>query len=118
MPHHVSTEMRRCIDECVSCHEVCLEAVTHCLEKGGEHARADHIRLLLDCVQICQTSADYMLRGSEFHTRVCEVCADVCERCAKDCDRFDDEVMRRCAEECRRCAESCRQMARAGVRAS
>lgn len=109
---HISQEMRHCIEECQSCHSVCLETVTHCLQKGGPHAEANHIRLLLDCVEICQTSANFMLRGSELHTQTCAACAVVCERCAEDCERLaDDEMMRRCAQVCRRCAESCRGMA-------
>jgi hypothetical protein len=114
MPHGtiMNDEMRRCIDECLSCFRTCLETVTHCLEKGGRHAEASHIRLLLDCAEICQTSAGFMLRTSDLHTRTCAVCAEICERCARECEAFgDDPVMRACAEACRRCAESCRQMA-------
>lgn len=111
MPH-ISPEMRDCIEECQSCHAVCLETVTHCLQQGGKHAEADHIRLMLDCVEICQTSANFMLRGSELHSQTCGVCAAVCEQCATDCERVgDDEMMGRCAETCRQCAESCRRMA-------
>ena len=107
--------MRSCIDECQSCHEVCVETLTHCLSMGGDHVQADHLRSLIDCAQICATSADFMLRGSELHPRTCAVCAEVCARCAEACERMaDDDMMRRCAEECRRCAESCRRMARAG----
>lgn len=110
MPH-ISAEMRDCIQECQSCHAVCLETVQHCLQKGGEHAAAEHIRLMLDCVEICQTSANFMLRGSDLHMHTCGTCAEVCDRCAQDCERMaDDEMMRRCAEACRRCAASCRQM--------
>jgi hypothetical protein len=114
MPHGtiMNDEMRRCIDECLSCFRTCLETVTHGLEKGGRHAEASHIRLLLDCAEICQTSAGFMLRTSDLHTRTCAVCAEICERCARECEAFgDDPVMRACAEACRRCAESCRQMA-------
>ena len=112
MPHEIGGEMRECIQRCTDCHNVCLETVGHCLQLGGPHAEANHIRLLLDCAQICATSADFMLRGSDLHGRICGVCAEVCERCAEDCERFgDDEQMRRCAEECRRCADSCRRMA-------
>jgi hypothetical protein len=112
MPHQISDEMRECIANCTECHNICVETVTHCLGLGGTHAEADHVRLLLDCAQICAASADFMLRGSDFHKRVCGVCAEVCERCAEDCARFgDDELMRRCAEVCRRCAASCRRMA-------
>ncbi len=109
-----STEMEQCIDNCTQCHAICLETITHCLSKGGKHAAPDHIRLLQDCAQICATSADFMLRGSDLHGRTCAVCADVCTRCAESCERMgDDEVMLGCAEMCRRCAESCRMMARA-----
>ena len=112
MPHHRDPEVERCIKNCEDCHHVCIEAVQHCLEKGGRHAEASHVRLLLDCAQICQTSADFLLRGSDLHPLTCGACAEVCARCAEACDRMgDDEAMRRCAEACRRCAESCRQMA-------
>ena len=96
----------------LGCHAICVETVTHCLEMGGKHAEAAHIRLLLDCAEICQTSANFMLRGSDLHGRTCGVCAEVCERCAQDCERFgDDEHMQACAKACRSCAASCRKMA-------
>jgi Domain of Unknown Function (DUF326) len=117
-PHKHSPEMERCIDNCQECHEVCLHTVTHCLDKGGRHAEAHHIRLLLDCAEICETSANFMIRHSDLHAETCRACSEVCERCAEDCERLaDDDMMRRCAEICRRCAESCRQMAGAGVAA-
>ena len=113
MPQMSHQEMQRCIEECTSCHQICIQTVSHCLQMGGKHAEARHIGLLLDCAQICQTSADYMLRGSQFHTRTCAVCAEVCEACAQDCERVDpnDQQMKACADICRRCAESCRRMA-------
>ena len=75
-------------------------------------AEAAHVRLLLDCAEICQTSANFMLRGSDLHMRTCAVCAEVCQRCAESCERMgDDTQMRACAEECRRCADSCHRMA-------
>jgi hypothetical protein len=108
----MNAEMNRCIAECQNCHNVCVETITHCLQKGGEHAGEAHIRLMLDCVEICQTSANFMLRGSEAHGRVCAICSIICEQCAQDCARFkDDAHMVRCAETCRLCAESCRRMA-------
>lgn len=104
--------MRGCIQECQGCHEVCLETVAHCLEMGGEHADPEHIGLLLDCAEVCQTSANFMLRGSALHPYTCEVCAEICEACADSCEQFsDDAMMQHCAEVCRRCAASCREMA-------
>jgi hypothetical protein len=108
----VDEKMRACIQECQNCHNICTETITHCLEMGGDHAEPNHIRLLLDCAEICQTSANFMLRTSDLHNQTCGVCANVCERCAEDCERFgDDEMMQQCAQTCRSCAQSCREMA-------
>jgi hypothetical protein len=117
MPHQLSAQMHECIDRCQSCQAICLESIDHCLQLGGKHAEADHIRMLMTCAEICDTSARFMLLGSHHHTRTCQVCAEVCDACATDCERFDDETMQRCADTCRRCAESCRQMAATGTRA-
>lgn len=113
MAQERSHHMQQCIDDCLECHSICLETVTHCLQMGGKHAEPRHIRLLLDCAEICQTSANFMLRGSDLHGHTCRVCAEVCTACAKDCERFsDDAQMMACAEMCRRCAASCQEMAR------
>ena len=110
--HELSNEMDQCIRDCTECHRVCVSTLRHCLEMGGEHAQAAHIALLQDCADMCQASATFMIRGSQFHSAHCAMCAQVCERCAEDCERFaDDELMRECAEVCRRCAESCARMA-------
>ena len=106
-------DLEQCIDNCQQCHEICLRtALTYCLPKGGRHAEASHIRLMLDCAEICEASANFMIRGSDLHRLTCGACAEVCDRCAEDCERMgDDETMRRCAETCRRCAQSCNRMA-------
>jgi hypothetical protein len=80
---------------------------------GGKHADAGHLRLLLDCVNICATSADFMLRASPLHVRTCELCAEICKKCADSCERLakEDQAMRHCADVCRRCTQSCEEMA-------
>jgi len=104
-------DLQQCIQECLNCHSICLATVPYCLQKGGDHAEAAHIRLLLDCAEICQTSANFMLRGSDLHARTCGVCAEICERCAEACEQLgEDPPMQNCAAACRRCAESCRRM--------
>lgn len=105
-------KLRDCIEECTRCRAICLEAVTYCLQQGGHHAEAGHIRVMLDCAEICQTSANFMLRGSPLHVRTCAACAEVCRACAEACEQMGtDEQMRACAESCRRCEESCSKMA-------
>jgi hypothetical protein len=104
--------MQECLQNCQDCHAICTETAQQALQKGERHG-SDHIRLLLDCAQICQTSADFMLRGSPLHPLTCGVCAEICTTCAETCERMgaSDSMMQKCAEMCRRCAESCRQMA-------
>lgn len=109
----VSPAVKECIDACSDCHEVCVATVDHCLKMGGRHAEAGHVRLLLDCAEICETSANFMLRGSDAQMEVCSLCADIGEACAKSCDALGGPEMEKCAEACRRCAESCRRMSRA-----
>ena len=119
MPHqtatHLTPELQRCIDECLHCYATCEATSVHCLQLGGKHAEAAHIRLLADCTEICRSSADFMLRASDFHPRLCGICAEVCRRCAHDCLRVDpdDQMMRDCAAQCRSCADSCERMAAA-----
>lgn len=110
--HYLSDEMLACIAVCSDCHKACLQTIPYCLQQGGPHAEPNHLRLMMDCAEICQTCANFMLRGSDLHVYTCAACAEVCERCAADCDRIaDDSRMAACAEMCRRCAESCRAMA-------
>jgi len=110
----LSNEVRQCIDECLSCHRICLETVAYCLQQGGKHAEAAHITTMLACAEICRTSAQFMLLGTELHKHTCTACAEVCDRCAESCEQLgNDQQMKACAEACRRCAESCRRAAKA-----
>jgi hypothetical protein len=106
------SSIETCIRNCTECYQVCLRAVSDCLQKGGEHAEHSHITLMLDCARICQTSAEFMLMQSPLQTETCDLCADICEECADECEEMTegDQVMEKCAEVCRRCAESCRSM--------
>lgn len=102
----------QCIQDCIDCYRSCLTTIEHGIEAGGGHAEPGHLRILRDCAAICAAAADFMLRRSDAHGRVCALCADLCKRCAEDCARFgDDPQMKSCADVCRRCAESCRRMA-------
>jgi hypothetical protein len=115
--HHMDDEMKRCIELCQDCQALCTRTIQHCLNLGERHAAPDHIRLLLDCAQICETTAHYLLRDSSFHDRMCGLCADVCRQCGASCMRIagDDQILKQCAEMCRRCADSCEGMAPKGT---
>ena len=108
--------IEQCIENCVRCHRLCLETAARHF-RGEAQIEAPHLRLLLDCAEICRTSADFMIRGSDLHGETCGACAAICERCADECDRHgEDPHMAACAEICRRCSETCREMAEATSR--
>jgi hypothetical protein len=135
LPAQNSAMMQQCIENCTMCHNVCLETLNYSLWLGGRYNESVHLRLLMDCAEICQTSANFMLRGSDLHRKTCGVCAEVCEDCARDCERYAvpgegggapmsrhsgksgvskdnvDDQMKYCAEICKQCAKSCREMA-------
>ena len=109
----LSAEMLQCVEDCQECHAICTETIMYCLQMGGRHADATHIRTMLDCAEACATSAHFMLRQSALHRRTCAVCAEACTECAVSCERFtDDQVMQQCTEACRNTAASNEKLAR------
>lgn len=103
-------DISTCIDNCSTCHQVCLKmAMNHCLELGGEHVAPDHFKLMMDCAKICATSAAFQLSGSAFAKQICAVCAKICEACAASCETIGN--MDECITACRACAKSCAAVA-------
>jgi hypothetical protein len=106
-----SPQLQDTLGKLSHCHDMCLSmALTHCLEMGGEHARPQHIRLMLDCVAICDTARDAILRKSQFHSGILSLCADICETCAAACASLGQ--MEDCVAACRACMKACREAAR------
>src|ERR1700754_1167611 len=82
--NQLSHQTRDTIEALQHCHVTChTMAMTHCLEMGGEHARPQHLRLMLDCAAFCAFTADALGRKSQFHSRFATLCADVCETCGE-----------------------------------
>jgi hypothetical protein len=83
MQHQTSPEMQACMDACHDCHMTCLSmAMNHCLEVGGRHVEPQHMRIMLDCAQICSVALDFMAGSSEHHRHICRECAEICRACA------------------------------------
>jgi hypothetical protein len=109
--NQLSQQVREAVAALQRCHAICLSmAMTHCLEMGGEHARPQHLRLMLDCAGMCAFTADALGRKSQFHTRFAALCAEVCQTCAEDCAALGE--MEDCVEACRDCARLCREISR------
>lgn len=105
-----TSNMQSCIDACTVCYQTCLQtALNHCLQSGGKHVEPPHFTLMMNCAQICQTSANFQLSGSRYSSELCRLCAEICAACAQSCEQVGD--MEECAKVCRACAESCRNMA-------
>ena len=101
-----------CLELCENCYRVCLQTVIHALQPHDRPFHESHLRLLMDCANICRTCADFLLSGSDFHDCGCRACARICEHCAEFCgERRDDAQMRAGEQACLRCNESCAQLA-------
>ena len=106
----MSNQIDQCLDNCQDAYRKCSETIIHCMQMGGQHVNETHLRRLLDCAEICRTTADFLIRSDRYHT-VCGVCAEFCLACAESCEQFENnDLMKACAEACRRCAESCQMM--------
>ena len=111
MQKTMNKDLQQCAKECLDCFQICSETFyQYCLVQGGEHTEPKHFKLMQDCINICRTSAEFLLRGSENHKATCRACAEICQKCADDCVRFNDPQMKACADACRKCAEMCKQM--------
>ena len=109
--NQLSHKVRETMQALQHCHATChAMAMTHCLETGGEHARPQHLRLMLDCADICALTADALGRKSQFHNRLAQLCAEVCETCEQDCAALGG--MEGCVTACRDCARLCSEVAR------
>lgn len=111
--HAHTVDQLECIELCVKCGETCSEMLfTHCLIKGGEHLKPEHVLAMVDCAEICKVTADFLNRKSSSHRHLCAVCAELCEKCARSCRAIADGSMERCADACELCQEACEAMTR------
>ena len=102
-----------CIESCWRSHVMCLETERYCVETGGAHATPTHLALLADCAEMCEKTANTLLRRSSRHAAVCDACAQLCDACALSCETFkSDDRMALCARTCRDCAMHCREMSK------
>lgn len=104
-------DMQECIEECLNCHAVCTITFQHCLASGGDLTEVNLVGVLLDCEELCHTSAHFMLRGSPYHVITCGACAELCRACEEACRAVaGDDQLAHCADVCASCAESCDRM--------
>lgn len=102
--------LRLAVDSCTRCHNLSLRAaMTHCLPERGERIHEERCTLLLNCSDVCQMAANFILTGSPFTANICRMAAEICEACAESCGEVAG--MLDCVDACRGCARLCRQIA-------
>jgi hypothetical protein len=94
-----------CVVECEHCAKACM----------GHPDMVKCAQMCLDCAEVCQTLATYMVRGSYFIFHLARACADICEACAQECEKYNLEHCQKCAKVCRQAAEEYRKIASVGA---
>lgn len=90
------------------CARVCNETISYCLEQGGDHAKAEHIKTMIDCAEVCTLTATLHDRQSALNEQALELCAEACKACEESCEEFTgDATMQACADQCRDCYDHC-----------
>jgi len=111
---NMTKEMRKAIDDCMSCSSMCEETIAYCMDMPGSMTDAAGMRVLMDCASITQVCAEMMCRMSPMHPQMCELCVRACTTCADMSVKAPKDVqMAKLAEMCRTCAESCQVMVHA-----
>ncbi len=106
---------QECIDLCWTARTECQKTFfSHCLEMGGKHVESNHVRVLTDCIAICQLTADSLVRESPVYAALAAACAAICEACAESCDAIETETMRQVGAHCRAAAHACHTLAVGG----
>lgn len=110
MPTELTAEMERCVRDCLECYRVCVDtAINHQLGVAARQMEPAHIRLLLSCAEICQTTATVVRSRSPLHKPTCRIAAKLCRRCASECERLGD--LEECVRAARVCVDSCQRVA-------
>jgi hypothetical protein len=105
--YNCDPETKECITALQACHAACLQFATFdCLEGGILQVEANRIRLMLDCAEICQTAANFLIRDSDHYLRVCREAAVICEDLSSVCCKIT--TMKRVLVACNNCVSACR----------
>lgn len=107
---HATDHVQVCIDACLRGQRESIMTLTYLRDMGGAHIDPVRVRSLLDCADVCQFAATFMMRGSHRHVEMCAVAARICRDCAESCDGTNDQQLRKVVEACRGCEAVCREL--------
>lgn len=106
-----ASDLRAAFLACLRAHEACEAAVTQVL-RGEDGAVDERVGTLLDCADVCRTTARHIRHASPLLRGTAGVAAELCERAAEACAALASApAMLTYAEACRRSAACCRRVA-------
>src|SRR5688572_9921461 len=81
--------------------DACNAAFAYCTQQD-ELDDPELLACIVDCVDLCTTTASFIVRGSEHADDLREVCAELAKCVEESCEEYgDDEVLTACADACR-----------------
>jgi hypothetical protein len=81
--------------------DACNAAFAYCTQQDGIED-PELLACMVDCVDLCTTTASFIVRGSEHADDLREVCAELAKCVEESCEEYgDDEVLTACADACR-----------------
>lgn len=104
------TKYQACIDACAKCLQVCNECFNSCLQEPDAKARANCIKMLRLCADVCSLAVQTMTMDHTEARYICNVCRTICDACATECSMFKDQHCQQCAQVCHECANACASM--------
>ena len=82
--------------------------MVHCVPPDAHGIDEALCTLLLNCSDISQMTANFILNGSPYQEPLLRLCAEICEACAKACSDIED--FEECVAACYTCADACRSL--------
>ena len=81
--------------------DACNAAFAYCMQDSDD-VDLDLVSCIVDCAELCGTTAAFIVRGSEHADDLRKVCAGVAKCVEEACEQFpDDEAFAACADACR-----------------
>ncbi len=101
-------EANKCIAALQKCHAVCMRTLSY---SGNQIEREYHTheelrKSMLDCAEMCQAAANFLIRDSDHYLRICREASEICKDLAsisKVIDRMEGVISK-----CNECIHACR----------
>lgn len=104
------SKYQTCIDACAKCSQVCNQCFNSCLQEPDARARANCIKTLRLCADVCNIAVEAMTMDHSDAKFICNMCRTICDTCATECTMFKDQHCQQCADVCHQCANECAKM--------